>query len=68
MNSNRRWGTWERIWHWLTGVTPADSLARRPRPRLCETCGGTDATCECEPVVGISARDRYDLDFQGVER
>jgi len=68
VNENKRWTTLEKCWFWFTGGKPADSLARRPRPRLCEKCGGTDAVCECEPVVGISARDRYGLDFQGIER
>ena len=68
MNSNRKWNRLERIWYWLTGVTPSDALARRPRPRLCEKCGELYEDCECEPVAGLSARDRYGLDFQGMER
>lgn len=68
MNANRKWNRLEKFWFWFTGCTPADSLARRPRPRLCEKCGGTEATCECEQAGELSARDRYDLDFQGVER
>jgi len=68
LNANRRWRKWERFWFWFTGVTPADSLARRPRPRLCEKCGGTDAVCECDGDGELSEKDRYGLDFQGMER